>query len=527
MEAYRDSHTGKPKQRIVAYYGRVMEVDGKRVLKPKQSIKPVVEEILPFGDLALIYDTAMKLDFIPTVDRMVPRSGISAGKSLLLLAVNHLTGRIALEDIAEWYGRSALRYWVGEPQELFTEDALLGVLDSVYKQDDDLMRDKTWLISQAFRQNIEKIWGAGSRYVYYDRTQIVYNGSHAWYAEFSYANASSRDRRKIGMGVVVRRNDGFPVMYRIYRGNRVDVTTVDEIRKRLTMAGMKDLIVVMDRGMSSDDNIRNLRTAGYHVIAGVSDNESVYRKMVSAVTEDEMERSENAVITSGGVIFASERMIEGVKYVIYQDPKTRSEDIAGFVKALDERKDKLSGFSIRQRGKKTDAEKRVRDILNGMEKYFHWSIERGILNYSIDQEEVKNAIMRIGRSVLLCTDVEIEKLEIMRAYLEKDEVEKVWRIGKGSLGFNAIKHWKRDRIASYLFVCYLSYLLWITIRVRLKEGKFDLSPEKALNILKRIEMVRFRSSGREYREFPRAVGIEEKLQKALDLLHLKEFVMVK
>ncbi|MCL5963786.1 MAG: hypothetical protein M1411_05475, partial [Candidatus Thermoplasmatota archaeon] len=62
---------------------------------------------------------------------------------------------------------------------------------------------------------------------------------------------------------------------------------------------------------------------------------------------------------------------------------------------------------------------------------------------------------------------------------------------------------------------------------RLKEGKFDLSPDRALNILKRVEMVRFRSSGREYREFPRAVGIEEKLQKALDLLHLKEFVMVK
>jgi hypothetical protein len=63
--------------------------------------------------------------------------------------------------------------------------------------------------------------------------------------------------------------------------------------------------------------------------------------------------------------------------------------------------------------------------------------------------------------------------------------------------------------------------------MRLREAKFDLSPDKAFSIMKRIEMVRFSSSGREYHEFPKTVGIEERLQKRLGISYLKEPVMVK
>ena len=71
MEAYRDPFTVRLKQRIDAHYGRVKEEKGKPTLKPKQSIKPKVEEIILYSDLDLIYNTALKLDFVRTVDRMV------------------------------------------------------------------------------------------------------------------------------------------------------------------------------------------------------------------------------------------------------------------------------------------------------------------------------------------------------------------------------------------------------------------------------------------------------------------------
>jgi hypothetical protein len=82
IEAYRDPKTGKPKQRIVEYLGRVVEEGGRKRVLHKESVRPSVEEILPFGDLALLYDTAMKLDFIGTIERMAPRHGAPTGKSM-------------------------------------------------------------------------------------------------------------------------------------------------------------------------------------------------------------------------------------------------------------------------------------------------------------------------------------------------------------------------------------------------------------------------------------------------------------
>lgn len=531
IEAYRDAKTGRPRQRIVEYLGRVVEEGGRKKVLRKESVKPSVEEILPFGDLALLYDTAMKLDFIGTIDRMAPRHGAPTGKSLLLLAINHLAGRIALGDISEWYGRSMLRYWIGEDAGVFTEQALLGVLDTVCVQEEDMMRDHSWFISQAFRQNLEKLWGNEQRYLYYDRTQIVYNGGECYWAEFSYANASSKERRKIGMGVVVRRGDGFPVLYRVYRGNKVDTLTVQDVRDRLKFAGMKRLTVVMDRGMASDENILSLAESGYHVIAGVSDNEKMFGQMVLSLTDDEIQKPSNAIRRGGSLLFACGRTVKAagmsVRYVVYQNPKTRADNIAGFLHALEEMKEKLSGFKVNRNRNASAPETQVGRAINGFGRYFTWEIAGGMVEWNVKEDEVRKTLQRLGRSMLLCTDTRIPVDEIVHAYLEKDEVEKVWRTGKGALGLNGIKHWKRDRVVSYLLVCYLAYLLWTAVRQRLREKKFDITPDKALSVLKRIEVVRFRSSGREYCEFPRSVGAEEKLQNAFELKQLKDAVMVK
>ena len=66
---------------------------------------------------------------------------------------------------------------------------------------------------------------------------------------------------------------------------------------------------------------------------------------------------------------------------------------------------------------------------------------------------------------------------------------------QGIVHFNATKHYRCDRIASNLSICYIAYLLWITIREMLREEKFNLSPDMMMGILKLKEMVRFTSSG--------------------------------
>jgi transposase len=497
-----------------------------------------VEEILPFGDLALLYDTAAQLDFVDTIDRLVPRSSsTSAGKALLLLVMNHLVGRVALDDMADWYWRSALRYWVDDGPEEFTEERLLGVLDSVCKQEHDRMLDKTWFISDAFRRKAEKLWGPETKYAYHDRTQVTYNGECCYYAEFSHAHGESEDRRKIGVGMVVRRKDGFPVIYRTYRGNKVDVSTVKEVVGRLKAAGLKHLILVMDRGMASDDNLKEMVRAGYAVVVGVRAGEGVFGELLGSLMDDEIEREGNEFRTGDRVFCVVERIAEvnGTrrKFVVYQDPRVRGEDKAGFLKALGDREENLKELKEEmecyepKRGKEEpDWKQKVRSILGRMERYYEWEVKKRTLEWKRKREEIATALSRVARCMLMSTDVKIPKEELVRAYLDKDEIEKVWRLGKGVLGLAGIKHWKRDRVVAYLLVWYLAYLLWVSVRRRLREKGIALTPEKALSHLRRVEVVRFRFRGRERFEAPKAAGIEEKLQTGFDLLRWKS-VMVK
>ena len=347
VEGYRDPKTHKVRQRVLEYLGRVqVSPEGTKRLLPKRSRDPSVEQILPFGDLALLYDTADQLDVAGTIDRLAPRpAATSTGKSVLLLAINHLVGRVALDDVADWYDQTMLRAWMGRPPEEFTEERLFGVLDSICHQEASWMWDRTWFISDALRRKAEALWGPESRYVYYDRTQMLYHGENCYYAEFSHVEGTSKDRRKIGMGVVVRRGDGFPVMYRVYRGNQVDVNTVREVRNRLKAAGLERLIVVMDRGMASEENLRSLIDAGYDVVVGVRSTESVLEELVRPLTDDEIEAPENRLRRGDRVFCVVERVkvVEGRrrKYVIYQDPRVRGEEKAGLLRAVEEREVRL------------------------------------------------------------------------------------------------------------------------------------------------------------------------------------------
>jgi hypothetical protein len=74
-----------------------------------------------------------------------------------------------------------------------------------------------------------------------------------------YSRDSRPDCKQVCIGLVVTR-DGYPLGYEVFDGNRVDVTTVEEIVEAMeTRYGRAGRIWVMDRGMVSEDNLAWLR----------------------------------------------------------------------------------------------------------------------------------------------------------------------------------------------------------------------------------------------------------------------------
>lgn len=528
VETYRDKE-GKVKQRQ-NYLGReIIDKKGKPKLKPKTSTATHVEEILPFGDLALLYSTAQTLDIPAIIDRFAPRSqGTPVGEALLALAINHLTGRIALADVSEWFERSMLRYWMNIRSDRISEKRLLGVLDQVCKQQDDVMRDKTWLISQALHDKIKELYGQPEQYAYYDRTQVVYVGENCDWAEFGYGLDMDKGRRKIGMGVVVFRGSGFPALYRVYRGNRADATTVGAVAQRIDDAEVEDVVLVMDRGMKSKISLESLQKRGIRSIIGVRSQERVFKRMVHAFEDDAVERSANRVWRGRRVICAVDAVIDGVKYVLYQDPKVRGEMKAGFMRKLSKREKELADLAAevqKNPGRWKDVkriEAKAKKTLRGMGKYIDVRLVGRKLEWQVDEAKVDAHLREVGRACIASTDLDLDSKEIVHVYLDKDEVEKVWRIGKGDLGLRGVKHFKRDRVVAYLFVCYLAYVLWAAVRWRLRAAGLDVSVDEALRILRRVELVRLVRGKNQTLEAPVPTGVERELCEKLGLMNLKQ-----
>ena len=63
---------------------------------------------------------------------------------------------------------------------------------------------------------------------------------------------------------------GYPLGYELFDGNRIDVTTVEEMEGRHGRAGR---VWVMDRGMTSESNLQWLREGGRRYLVGTPKSE--------------------------------------------------------------------------------------------------------------------------------------------------------------------------------------------------------------------------------------------------------------
>ena len=86
-------------------------------------------------------------------------------------------------------------------------------------------------------------------------------------AKRGYSRDKRPDCKQVLVGLVVDR-EGFPIMHKVFEGNRADSTTVGAMLDALEeRQGKKEMItVVVDRGMASQDNIDLIKSRGYHYV---------------------------------------------------------------------------------------------------------------------------------------------------------------------------------------------------------------------------------------------------------------------
>ena len=91
----------------------------------------------------------------------------------------------------------------------------------------------------------------------YDLTSFSSYSQMINFLEYGY-NRDGVNLPQINLSMIVDKEKGIPVMYDIYPGSIVDVTTLKNTIKKIKAYGVKDYRLVMDRGFFSKGNIKEL-----------------------------------------------------------------------------------------------------------------------------------------------------------------------------------------------------------------------------------------------------------------------------
>src|SRR3990172_254859 len=332
----------------------------------------------------------------------------------------------------------------------------------------------------------------------YDVTSVYFEGLAAAnpLAQRGHSRDHRPDCKQVCLALVVTR-EGLPVGYEVFPGNRTDVTTVEEIVEAMeTRYGLAQRIWVMDRGMTSEDNLEWLRETGRRYLVGTPKSE--LRKWARAIADardwqavrDGIE-AKQCLGPDGVETFVLIRSVER-----REKERAMHERFAGRIEARLPRLERRLAHARRP----LDVRRLERQIGRLLEQN-----QRAAGRYVIEfvPDPTLRAGVRLewtarpewddwarwseGCYVLRTNVTDWSPDELWRTYIQLTDAEAAFRIQKSELGIRPVLHQPAHPVQAHILVCFLAYVLWKILEQWQRRAGLGQSPRTILDELRRIQ----------------------------------------
>ena len=95
-----------------------------------------------------------------------------------------------------------------------------------------------------------------------------------------------------------------------------------------------------------------------------------------------------------------------------------------------------------------------------------------------------------GKLILVTNMADHGAQQIVERYKALADIERGFRVLKSEIEIAPVYHRKADRIRAHALICFLALVLYRVLRMRLKDRHSPYSPERALEIVRRIQFHR-------------------------------------
>jgi transposase len=413
------------------------------------------------------------------------RGPVEWSKVIELLTVNRLCDpQSELGVHQRWFGTTAMDVVLGTDDAVAAKDRLYRALDKAIEHKEALETH----LGQRWRD----LFGARCDLLLYDLTSTYFEGqaAEASKAAFGYSRDHRPDCRQLILALVVT-EEGFPLSYEVFEGNRADVSTLEEILDSVERKhGALGRVWVFDRGIVSEETLALLRRRGAHYLVATP-----RRKL--AAFEQELLQQDWAEVAGRPEIEVKLVEREAELYVLTRSQERAERERTLRLRALHGLRKDLTKLSKNVRTGRL----RKRDLillrLGRLEERWPnaWPYLKKVeltdseLIWRWDRPKLRSAWLQQG-AYLLRTNLSREAPETLwRQYLQLTEVEQVFRTLKSELNLRPIWHRLQRRVEAHILIAFLGYCLWVCLKQKLKAAAAGLTPAQALHQLKQIQMV--------------------------------------
>ncbi|MGH4021645.1 MAG: IS1634 family transposase [Pseudonocardiaceae bacterium] len=502
---------GKPKLASERYLGSAAEIEALLDAR-EQAVLPQRTRHLGFGDVAAVWGMLTRLDVPGVIDSVIgPRrsdAGASTGTYLALAALNRIVAPCSKLAFADWWRSTAADRFTGIPAKVLDHRKFWEAMHT-------LTLEQLAQIEHRVAVRIVEEFGVDIGSLALDMTNFATfldtGNAKAPIAQRGKAKQKRADLRLVGLGVVVSRDGGIPLVSLAYPGNKPDVTqfatVIDLLAARhAALAGHAgahapvEMTVVFDAGQNSAANFAHLADIGLHYVGSVPPSDVPDLLTLPATRRRIVDVDRFGQLTA----LHTRREIYGTvrRVVLTHSPTLHAKQSRGFDQTLTKAGTRLSELAdTLARGKtrrsRAAVEAEITKICRDswVTRVLTWRLEGDTpaehrLSWSV-QRSARAALERevFGKRVLITDREDWPVAEVVAGYRSQSEAEFGFRQMKDPhvVSFSPMHHWTDHTIRVHVFTCVLALQIAHLMRRMAAQARVLLSVRELLNTLGGIE----------------------------------------
>jgi Transposase DDE domain len=273
-------------------------------------------------------------------------------------------------------------------------------------------------------------------------------GKAAGFRTHGNSKDSRDDLPQIVIGMAVTR-DGIPVRCWSWPGNASDQVVIRQVKDEMRDWTLSKIVWVADRGFSSAENRRYLRSGDHHYIIGEK------LRSGSAEVTAALSRQGRYTEIAANMRIKEVRISDHERFVICFNPEAAGRDAHMRAQMVAQLEDLIGGSDALPAVKRGELRGKI-SARPGLNRYLRVT-PGGLLRTG--KAAIKTEANLDGKYLLRSSDPHLSAEDIALGYKQLLEVERGWRDMKQIIDLRPVYHRLEERIRAHVILCWLALLL--------------------------------------------------------------------